>query len=384
MQFQFATAGQIHFGAGVFGEAGAIAARLGSRALIVTGKSKTRAKPLIELLEQAGITCLTFSTEREPTIDIAQEGTRLAHEESCDLVIGFGGGSALDTGKAISGLITNGDDPLEFLEVIGHGKPLTRPAAPYIAIPTTAGTGSEVTRNAVLASKEHRVKVSMRSHLLLPRVAIVDPNLTVSMPPAVTASTGLDALTQVIEPFLSRRANPLVDSICREGVRRAGRSLVQAYKDGHDMAARTDMALVSLFGGLALANAGLGAVHGIAGPFGGMFDAPHGATCAALLPHVMVVNLQALQDRDPENPVLLRYAELGKLLTHHDEVSASDAIKVLEALCEELNVPGLAHYGLQQEHILSLVEKASLSSSMKANPIQLTPDEMQEILLRAL
>ena len=252
----------------------------------------------------------------------------------CDVIIGLGGGSAIDTGKAIAALLTNPGDPLDYLEVIGRGQALHATPLPYIAIPTTAGTGSEVTRNAVLASPEHRVKVSLRSPLMLPRVAIVDPELTYSLPPAITASTGLDALTQLIEPYTCNSPNPLVDAICREGMQRAARSLKRAYQDGNDVAAREDMSIAALFGGLALANAKLGAVHGFAGPLGGLFPAPHGMICARLLPLIVEANVRALQERKPNTSVLQRYAEVAQLLTGRSTAGASDAIEWLHAtLC---------------------------------------------------
>ena len=275
-RFEFATATRIIFGPGTLYEVGSIAAELGKRALVVVGGSalqradgeRARATGLLEILAVHGIDAVTFSVAGEPTTEVARAGVERAREADCDLVIGFGGGSVLDAGKAVSVLLTNGGVPLDYLEVIGRGQPITRPAAPYIAIPTTAGTGTEVTRNAVLRSAEHRVKVSLRSALMLPRVALVDPELTRSLPPAVTASTGLDALTQVIEPYVSIHANPMTDALCREGIRVAARSLRRACEHGEDTAAREDMALTSLFGGLALANAKLGAVHGFAGLMG--------------------------------------------------------------------------------------------------------------------
>lgn len=193
--------------------------------------------------------------------------------------------------------MANGGDPLDYAEVIGHGRPLERRSLPLIAIPTTAGTGAEVTRNAVIGSPEHRVKVSLRSPLMLPEVAIVDPELTRDLPPALTASTGLDALTQLIEPLVSCRTNPLTDALCRSGIQRAARSLRRAVEHGEDLVAREDMSLASLFSGLALANAALGAVHGLTGPLGGMFEASHGALCASLLPAVMEANVRALRHR---------------------------------------------------------------------------------------
>ena len=384
MRFEFATATRIIFGAGTLGEIGPLAAEMGERALVVTGHTVARGAALLDGLAAQGIDYVTFSVAGEPTTEVARLGTQRAREENCDLVIGFGGGSVLDTGKAVAALLTNGGDPLDYLEVIGRGLPLTQPSAPCIAIPTTAGTGAEVTRNAVLASPEHRVKVSLRSPLMLPRLALVDPELTHSMPPEVTASTGLDALTQVMEPYVSKRSNPLTDALCREGMRCAARSLRRAYEQGDDAAAREDMMLASLFGGLALANAKLGAVHGFAGPVGGMFPAPHGAVCASLLPHAMAVNVQALQERLPGSEALHRYDEIACILTGSDKATAGDGVAWVQELCQALRVPSLASYGVTPEDFPVLIEKGSVSSSMQGNPIKLTSDEMREILARSL
>ncbi len=384
MRFEFATATRIIFGAGTLREVGPLAAEMGSRALVVTGHTTARVTPLFDALAAQGIDTVTFSIAGEPTTEVARLGTQQARESDCDLIIGFGGGSALDTGKAIAALLTNGGAPLDYLEVIGRGQPLTQPSAPYIAIPTTAGTGAEVTRNAVLVSPEHRVKVSLRSPLMLPRLALVDPELTHSLPPEVTASTGLDALTQVMEPYVSNRANSMTDALCREGMRRAARSLRQAYEQGDDAAAREDMALTSLFGGLALANAKLGAVHGFAGPIGGMFPNPHGVICARLLPHVMAVNVRALQERSPGSEALRRYDEIACILTGNDKATADDGVTWVQGLCHVLQVPSLASYGMTPEDFPGLIEKASAASSMQGNPIELTLEEMREILTRAL
>jgi alcohol dehydrogenase class IV len=383
-RFEFATATRIIFGAGTLREVGPLAAEMGNRALVVTGRTIERATPLLDALTAQGIETVAFSVAGEPTNEVARLGTQRARESDCDLVIGFGGGSVLDGGKAIAALLTNGGDPLDYLEVIGRGQPLSQPSAPYIAIPTTAGTGAEVTRNAVLASPEHQVKVSLRSPLMLPRLALVDPELTHSLPPEVTASTGLDALTQVMEPYVSNRANPLTDALCREGMRRAARSLHRAYEQSDDAAAREDMALTSLFGGLALANAKLGAVHGFAGPIGGMFPAPHGAVCARLLPHVMAVNVRALQERSPGSEALRRYDEIARILTGNEEATADDGVAWVQELCQALQVPSLASYGMTPADLTVVIEKASVASSMQGNPIQLTPDEMREILTQAL
>jgi alcohol dehydrogenase class IV len=392
MRFEFATATRIIFGPGTLQEVPPIVAGIGHRALVVTGHSTERARPLLEALtrESDGLSVTTFSVIGEPTTDLVRKGTEFARELTCDVVIGFGGGSALDAGKAIAALLTNGGQPLDYLEVIGHGQPITQPPAPYIAISTTAGTGAEVTRNAVLLSPEHRVKVSLRSPLMLPRLAVVDPELTYGLPPEVTASTGLDALTQVIEPYVSNKANPLTDAVCREGMRRAARSLRRAYESalenemGNDPAAREDMALTSLLGGLALANAKLGAVHGFAGPLGGMFHGPHGAICARLLPPVMAVNLRALQDRLPNSESLRRYNEVAQILTGSPSATANDGVAWVQELCDALQVPPLANWGVTRADFPVLTEKSAISSSMKGNPIKLTSDELEEILTRAL
>jgi alcohol dehydrogenase class IV len=384
MRFEFATATRIVFGPGTLREAGSLAGELGRRALVVTGRNPRRAAPLLDVLGRHAVSARAFSIPGEPQTADIERGVAEARQAGCDLVIGFGGGSALDAAKAIAAMLANPGELLDYLEVIGRGKTLTQPSAPCIAIPTTAGTGSEVTRNAVLASPAHRIKVSLRSPLMLPRVALVDPELTLDLPPDITASTGLDALTQLIEPYVCSRANPMTDAVCADGIRRAARSLRAAFEDGRNAAAREDMAAASLFGGLALANAGLGAVHGFAGPIGGMFSAPHGAVCAALLPHVMHGNLKALRARQPESAALGRYQEVARLLTGTADAGANDGVQWVRDLVTDLKIPPLRTYGLTQEHTGEVVEKSAHSSSMKANPIALKPGELAEILERAL
>lgn len=384
IRFEFATAGRVLFGTGMLRELGAIAKSLGRRALVVTGRNMERAQPAQAQLAGQGISAVGFPVPGEPTTRLATAGVELARREQCDLVVAFGGGSAIDTAKAIAALLTNGGELLDYLEVIGQAKPLLLPSAPVIAIPTTAGTGCEVTRNAVLASPEHRFKVSLRSPFLLPRVALVDPELTHALPRDITAATGLDALTQLIEPYVCLRANPMTDALCAEGIRRAARSLRRACDHPDDAAAREDMALASLFGGMALANAGLGAVHGFAAPVGGMFPAPHGAVCAALLPHVMDMNLRALAARTPGTLALRRYEEVARWLTGHDGASAADGVQWVREVCLALAIPPLRTYGLGADQVPQLVEKATQASSMKVNPIVLTKDELTEVLTQAL
>jgi len=341
MRFEFATATRIIFGEGTIQEVAPLAAEMGSRAFIVTGRTHQRAEPLLEQLNKQGIKYVTFNVPGEPTTIIAKAGVKQAREAKSDLVISVGGGSTLDTGKVIAAMLTNSGELEDYLEVVGRGKPLTRSPVPHIAIPTTAGTGAEVTRNAVLGVPDHQVKVSMRSPFMLPHLAVVDPVLTHSMPPTVTAGTGLDALTQLMEVYVSNKANPLTDGICREGLRRAARSLRQAYEDGSNRAAREDMAIASLFGGLGLANAKLGAVHGFAGPLGGMISAPHGVICARLLPFVCEANVQALQRRAADSAALGRYDEIAQLLTGTATAQAVDGVRWVQELCEALKVPPL-------------------------------------------
>ncbi len=375
MRFEFATAQRIVFGAGASAQVAPAAREMGQRALLVASRSA-------RCEEIAALACETLIAEGEPTVEFVRRGAERARAASCDLVIGFGGGSAIDAGKAIAALLGNGGDPLDYLEVIGRGQPLGRPSAPFIAVPTTAGTGSEATRNAVLASPEHRVKASLRSAGMLPRLAVVDPDLTLGLPPAVTASTGLDALTQLIEPFVSVRANPMTDLYAREGMRLAARSLVRACEHGSDRAAREEMSLASLYGGICLANAGLGAVHGFAAPVGGAFPAPHGAVCAALLPHAMAVNIRALRARG--GAALERYETVARILTGRPEAAPEEGVEWVRRTCGKLRIPPLSAYGVRREDVPGLVENASRASSMKGNPVALTPEELHEILTSAL
>jgi alcohol dehydrogenase class IV len=352
--------------------------------LVVTGRHPERAEALVRALQAAGIETSTCAVSGEPTTLVVQTALERARAAGCDWVAGIGGGSVLDTAKALAVLLTNEGDLLDHLEVIGGAQPLERPGVPCVAIPTTSGTGAEVTRNSVIASPEHRVKVSLRSPFLLPRLAVVDPLLTHDLPPELTATTGLDALTQLIEPYVCARANPLTDGFCREGLPRAARSLRRACERGDDAAAREDMALASLLGGLALANAGLGAVHGFAGPLGGMFPAPHGAVCAALLPHVMAANVAALEQRQPDSPARARYDEVARLLTGRPQATAADGVAWVRELCRDLAVPRLGAFGVTRADFPTLIEKAARASSMKANPLQLTETELEAVLAAAL
>ena len=294
--FEFATAGRIMAGAGRAAELPGVLAGLGSRVLVCTGANPARQA---DLLAGLGLPTVAFPVAGEPTVELARAGLAVAREHGADVIAAVGGGSVIDLGKAVAMLLANGGDPLDYMEMVGSGQKVTRPAVPCVAVPTTAGTGAEVTANAVLAVPEHRLKASLRSPLMIPRVALVDPVLTVSCPPAVTAASGLDALTQCLEPFVSVRATPVTDGLAREGLRRAAAGLRAAHADGGDLSARTDMATCALLGGMALANAKLGAVHGLAGVIGGTADVPHGMACAALLAPVIDANVRSLQSGAP-------------------------------------------------------------------------------------
>jgi alcohol dehydrogenase class IV len=381
MNFEFTTAQRIIFGRGCFKKLSGVLAAFSSRLLIVTGQTQRLSSELAQNLEGFSIDVLPVSCE--PTVQIARDGAVRAREIEADAVVGLGGGSAIDAAKAIAVLATNPGDVLDYLEVIGGGRALEKEGLPCIAIPTTAGTGTEVTRNSVLHSPAHRVKVSLRGAHVLPRIALVDPALTDDLPPELTASTGMDALTQVIEPFVCTRANPMTDGYCEQGIARAGASLEDAFRTGNP-GARDEMSVASLFGGLSLANAGLGAVHGFAGPLGGMYAAPHGAICAALLPSVMEMNCRALESRQPAASALKRYDRIAQLLSARNHVTRWDGIAWVKDLCRKLQIKGLASWGVKREDFEEIVKRAELASSMKPNPINLSRAELLEILEKAL
>ena len=386
MDFEFATATRIIFGSGRLTDLGAIVSQFGSKAFVVTNflPGHELSDRLESAFSDSGLQINLFVVKHEPTLSMVQAGLAAAREQKSDFVIGYGGGSALDCAKAIAALYKNPGEVTDYLEVIGLAKPLLADPLPVVAVPTTAGTGSEVTRNAVLGSEDRKVKVSLRSPLMLPKIALIDPALTLSLPSVKTASSGMDALTQLIEPFVSNAANPLTDAVCREGLRLVSRSLRTAYHFPDDLSAREDMALASLFGGIALANARLGAVHGFAGPIGGLFPAPHGMICARLLPIVMEANLAALEKRDHASSILDRFDEIARLLTGHPGAEADDGVEWVFDLREALKIPPLKEFGLTTADFPDLIHRASQASSMRGNPIVLTDEELETILNKAL
>ncbi len=383
LRFDFATATRVVFGAGSIGQLRDLTAGFGRHALVVTGRSPERGQRVIEALEGRGVSFAAFSVPREPELTTIAQGVDRARAAGADFVVGIGGGSVLDAAKAIAAMAAHEGELLDYVEVIGKGTPLSRPPLPCVAIPTTAGTGSEVTRNAVLTSPQHKVKVSLRGPQLFPRLALVDPELTADLPPHLTASTGLDALTQLVEPYVSSRANPLTDAICAEGIRQAAPALRDAVDDGRNAEARERMAFASVLSGLALTNAGLGAVHGFAAVIGGMFDAPHGAVCAALLPHVMAGNQRALDARGA-HAALRRFTDVARLLTGRAAADAEDGVRWIRAVAGDLSIPPLRAYGVGPGDVDAIVDKAARASSMKANPVELSVEELREILSAAI
>lgn len=389
-RFELTTAPRIVFGRGQLSCLGELAAGYGERVALLAGSHLEQAGELqrvVQLLEEKGLVVDRLLAHGEPEAgDVDRAAERLCTFQA-QVVVGVGGGSVLDLAKAAAGVAANGGSVREYLEGVGSGRAVRRPSLPLIAAPTTAGTGSEVTRNAVVSSRAEGFKKSIRSPLLLPAVALVDPALTDSAPPAQTAASGLDALTQLIEPFVSLRAIPVTDALALEGIRLAARALPRAFADAADRAARDDMALASLLGGLCLSNAGLGAVHGIAAAVGALCDVGHGLACAALLVPCVEVNIRALEQRDPAGPALARYAALGAALTgrsfESDAAARRGAVEALRALVAALRIPRLGALGVGDAQVPALV-KESRGSSMKANPIVLTDEEIGLALRGAL
>lgn len=377
--FELGLPPRISFGVGRAEGLPGIVSGFGSRVLVATGSNPDRVAHLIEALRAIELAVEVVRVPAEPTVDDARDAADAGRRIGADVVVAIGGGSVIDLAKAAAMLIGNGGDPMDYIEVVGRGQPILREPCPLVAVPTTAGTGAEVTANAVLASREHGVKASLRHPRMVPRHAIVDPLLTLDCPASVTAASGMDALTQCVEPYVSNRANPATDGWARTGLVHAGRSLRRAVADGSDLSARTDMALASLMGGLALANAKLGAVHGFAGVIGGMSQAPHGAVCAALLAPVCRANLARA-----DGALTRRYSQIATWLTGDPGASAADGLAWIEQTCDALGILPLSAHGLTPADTDVVVEAASRASSMQGNPVRLTAQELEEVFRAAL
>jgi alcohol dehydrogenase class IV len=362
MSFTLRVPQEVHFGKGEVRKLPEIVARFGRRPFVVTGS-----RPAPVALSDA----VRWSVHGEPEITIADEGARLCRDSACDVVVAIGGGSVLDTAKAAAALATNGGEALDYLEGVGRGRVLERPSLPFIAVPTTAGSGSEATRNSVLRVPDLKVKRSLRSEFMIPRVAVIDPQLSETCPLPVAASAGLDALTHLIEAYVSIGAQPTTDALALKGIGLAAQGLVGLSRGTPDVEA---MSLASFWGGIVLANAGLGAVHGLVAPLGGRFAVPHGMGCACLLTSTMRTNIEALKARAPDSPALARYAEVNAALKNAPD---------LDRLRIDLGVPSLGKFGLSADQT-SAVIAGSRAGSMNFNPITLTDSELERILLESI
>ncbi len=379
MEFQFLTSPRIIFGAGAVDQLGEVVAEHGERPLLVLGGEETggaRHEQMIERVSPAAV----GHCHREPTAEDVDGVVAGAREKGCDVVVAAGGGAVLDCGKAASAMLTNPGSLEEYLEGVGTGRAIEMPPCPTVAVPTTAGTGSEVTKNAVISGPGY--KKSVRSPMMIPKVALVDPRLTRTMSPALTASCGMDALIQLMEAYISRSATPMTDGLAIQGVELAGWSLPRAFADGDDDEAREAMALASLLGGVCLANAGLGAVHGFASPLGALFPIPHGVACAALLPQVMEANLRASRDTEVEKRVWSRFAMLMQTLTGQRN-DVETGLEILGDLQQKLSIPRLGELGVSEADFPRIVAGAR-GSSMGYNPVALTDEQLTGILAAAL
>lgn len=379
---------RIEFGAGSVNRLPALARQYGARALLVTGGAsfeRTATWPvLLTGLREQGVDWLHIRVAGEPSPDLVDQAVRDFRSENVAVVIGIGGGSALDTAKAIAGLLRPGNSVMDHLEGVGPELPYIGPAVPFIAVPTTAGTGSEATKNAVLSMQGTQgFKKSFRDEKLVAEFAVVDPDLLATCPPGVVAANGMDAFTQLLESFVSSRAAPFTDSIAWGGMKAARDGLLALHADQSDAAARKRMAYAALASGITLAQAGLGSVHGLAAPLGAFFPIPHGLACGTLLADATAVNLSALRARAPSHPALKKYAQVGRLLGKDGGLADADAqnrlVSILRAWTEKLSLPTLGHYGVSAADIPRIVAN-SRGSSMRTNPVVLDDEEIAIIL----
>ncbi len=382
MNFSLMMPGKVLFGRGEFGNAGKIASQYGNKSLVVTNpslQSGGAVRRLKQLLEEQGVALVAFTMSGEPTPDVVRAAAALAASEACDSVIGLGGGSAMDTAKAAAGIATNGGAVVDYLEGVGTGRVMSALPLPFLAIPTTSGTGAEATKNAVICDTSAGYKASFRSDGLLAKAVIVDPELTISVPANVTAWSGMDALTQLMESYISIKAQPVTDSLALSGMKAVAANLARVYACGQDMEAREAMAYGSFLSGVCLANSGLGADHGIAAAFGAVLGVPHGLACAVLLPHVMRTNMPHVGPKA---------ASMAEALTGNSFFAMDDNVKAVtgfvQELAERLNIPRKLNLPDVDEVKLERVHRAVSRSSMGGNPVKLTPDDILGIIMKAI
>lgn len=378
--FSFLTASDVRFGRGSALAAAPAVAQYGKRALLVRGRSVAWVDTFATVLGECGCEIETLFCQAEPDLPALQSALSAARAFAPDVVVAIGGGAVLDMGKALAALIPAKHDPMEYLEVVGNGAPLDASPLAYVALPTTAGTGAEVTKNAVIGVPSHGRKVSLRDNRMLADVAIIDPALTDNAPKGVTAASGLDAITQVIEPYISAKSNVLTDALCRDAIPRGLNALIRLMQS-EDADARDDLALTSLFGGMALANSGLGVVHGLAGVLGGATGAPHGLLCGRMLPSSLRVNRQALID---QNLSVERIDQVADWISNALGTSAETAFDDLEQAFMDWNLPVLTDWIDPDADLETWANEAKQSSSMKGNPVALTTEQISRVLQAAV
>jgi alcohol dehydrogenase len=387
-EFSLSRLPRIEFGTGALAKLPAITRGYGAHALLVTGAGSLKRSPLWPSLtaglKAQGISWQHLAVPGEPSPQMVDEAVRALRTESIDVVIGIGGGSALDAAKAIAGLLKPGNSVMDHLEGVGPELSYCGPATPFIAVPTTAGTGSEATKNAVLSVQGmDGFKKSFRDEKLVAEYALVDPDLLATCPPSVIAANGMDAFTQLLESYISSRATPLTDSLAWGGMKAARDGLLALYADAGDAVARERMAYAALVSGITLAQVGLGSVHGLAAPLGAFFPIPHGVACGTLVATATSLNIETLRTREPRHPALEKYAQVGRLLSKQGQLDRDAAhralIDTLQAWTRELKLPTLAHYGVTPADIPRIVAN-SRGSSMKTNPVLLDDSEITAIV----
>ena len=387
--FDVARLPAIHFADGAIADLPEMIAKYAGQALLVTGRASfletAHWRSLTAALDAQDTPWQQFSVADEPSPRLVDEAVAQFADSNIQVVVGIGGGSVLDAAKAIAGLLRTGNSVMDHLEGVGRGLPYVGPAVPLIAVPTTAGTGSEATKNAVLSSRGKKgFKKSFRDNQLVAEVALIDPQLLESCPPILLAANGMDAFTQLLESYVSLRASPFTDALASSGM--------QAFRDGfwpawentvHAAEGRARMAYASLCSGITLAQAGLGSVHGLASPLGAFFTVPHGVVCGTLVAEATRVNIEVLRERDPRNPALRKYAEAGLLLggmMYGSEEEAQDGlVEVLQGWTERLQLPRLSHFGMSESDIERVVANCR-GGSMQTNPIKLTDEEVERVL----
>lgn len=383
--FNFATTPQLHFGVGKISVLPSSIKAFGSKVLLITGAhsfaSSSYSRSFLDQLQSLAITVEQYVIEKEPTPAMIDSAVQKFSMFSPDVVVAIGGGSVLDAGKAIAAMLPLNESVKDYLEGVGTKSAHPGIKIPFIAVPTTAGTGSEATKNAVLSETgENGYKKSLRHNNFVPNVAIVDPSLTLSCSPAITAASGMDAFTQLLESYLSTTANPLTDALAHRGLQHIANSLLVAYNEGSDILARADMALASYISGVTLANAGLGLVHGFASSIGGYFEIPHGVICSSLMFAANKITVRKLRVGKNGDETLLKYAAIGKVFSKaegkSDDYYTDALLALIETWAHEMSIPSLSQSGVDSSYF----EKIVKASDNKNNPIALDQDEMFEVL----